>query len=224
VVDSGEACDYNNPNPPANSPVCRFNCTLVACGDGIFDPGEECDQGANNGPNAACDVDCTANTVCGDGVRDSNEKCDNGAHCANGAQCTLGGASCGDGSTCRARSGDGCSRYCFYEYCGNANGVNGPVGQLDPGEQCDDGNNQSGDGCSSICRFEAVCGNGTFEPALGEQCDASDASDPNRNVCSSICTIQQFCGDGVVTTSAGEQCEPPGTNTCTADCRTRVVR
>ena len=34
--------------------------------------------------------------------------------------------------------------------CGNSN--------VDPGEQCDDGNNVGGDGCSAICTFEGVVG------------------------------------------------------------------
>jgi hypothetical protein len=34
------------------------------CGDGAVDEGEECDDGANNGPGQACLADCTSN-VCG---------------------------------------------------------------------------------------------------------------------------------------------------------------
>ncbi len=37
-------------------------------------------------------------------------------------------------------------------YCGDGN--------LDPGEQCDDGNNINGDGCSSVCRTEGGGGGG----------------------------------------------------------------
>ena len=44
--------------------------------------------------------------------------------------------------------------------CGN--------GQLDAGEQCDDGNLNGCDGCSPSCQNE-VCGNGTVD--CGEQCD-----------------------------------------------------
>src|SRR5262249_22626739 len=42
-------------------------------------------------------------------------------------------------------------------------------GNLDPGEQCDDGNTVSCDGCSASCQIEA-CGNGKVECA--EECDA----------------------------------------------------
>ncbi len=36
-----------------------------------------------------------------------------------------------------------------FNFCGD--------GEVDPGEQCDDGNNVDGDGCSAICETEAVC-------------------------------------------------------------------
>ena len=43
-------------------------------------------------------------------------------------------------------------------YCGDGN--------LDPGEQCDDGNNVSGDGCSSVCTTEGGGGGGTVLVSL----------------------------------------------------------
>jgi hypothetical protein len=40
---------------------------VAYCGDGIAGPGEECDQGANNGqPGTACSASCTASAVCND--------------------------------------------------------------------------------------------------------------------------------------------------------------
>ena len=46
-------------------------------------------------------------------------------------------------------AGDGCGPTCFFEECGN--------GIIDPGEECDDGNNADGDGCQGNCfsRWEA---------------------------------------------------------------------
>jgi cysteine-rich repeat protein len=40
---------------------------------------------------------------------------------------------------------------------------------VDPGEECEDGNQAAGDGCSASCTLEGVCGNGLVEP--GEACD-----------------------------------------------------
>jgi hypothetical protein len=48
------------------------------CGDGKTQPPEECDNGAANGPHAACKADCTQN-VCGDGDLGPGEICDEGA-------------------------------------------------------------------------------------------------------------------------------------------------
>ena len=61
------------------------------CGDGVVDPGEECADGADNGPVFDCLADCTAN-VCGDGNVGPQEGCDDGNTvpddgCA--ADCTL---------------------------------------------------------------------------------------------------------------------------------------
>lgn len=48
------------------------------CGDGKTQPPEQCDDGADNGPQKACKTDCTKN-VCGDGDVGPGEKCDEGA-------------------------------------------------------------------------------------------------------------------------------------------------
>jgi hypothetical protein len=65
-------------------------CRVTVCGNGTLDPGEQCDDGANNGMNKACLRTCEWN-VCGDGqiCSDPNtcgkegptvlEQCDDGA-------------------------------------------------------------------------------------------------------------------------------------------------
>ena len=54
--------------------VCRHGqCLPSLCGNGVVDPGEQCDP-----PNGStCDSNCQ-NVVCGDGVRSGNEQCDDG--------------------------------------------------------------------------------------------------------------------------------------------------
>ncbi|MBK8260545.1 MAG: hypothetical protein IPK80_04305 [Nannocystis sp.] len=69
------------------------------CGDGVQDPGEECDDGQNNADNAACTASCLLN-VCGDGLLLSSvEECDDGQKNADNAACTASCrlAFCGDG-------------------------------------------------------------------------------------------------------------------------------
>ena len=99
-------------------------------------------------------------------------------------------------------------------------------GSLDPGEQCDDGNNVDGDGCDADCGIERpddcpecptcpFCGDGEVD--AGEECD--DGNTVGGDGCSSDCTLEPFCGDGNV--DSGEQCDD-GNNVdgdgCQADC------
>lgn len=75
-----------------------------------------------------------------------------------------------------------------YPICSGSSSICGN-GQVESGEQCDDGNTQSGDGCSSTCQFEQqepMCGNGAVE--FGEQCD--DGNTVNNDGCSSTCQTE----------------------------------
>src|SRR5947209_5246490 len=90
--------------------------------------------------------------------------------------------------------------------CGNPACVGVPAcqprcgnGIVDPGEQCDDGNDVNGDTCDSNCTTPA-CGNGIVDS--GEQCD--DGNDVNGDTCDSNCTMPA-CGNGIV--DPGEQCD-----------------
>jgi MYXO-CTERM domain-containing protein len=72
---------------------------------------------------------------------------------------------------------------------------------VDPGEECDDGNNVDGDGCSSECESEREpsCGDDNLDP--GEECD--DGNNVDGDGCSSECEEEEEepCddedGDGV---------------------------
>src|SRR5262249_40007800 len=96
------------------------------CGNGVKDPGEDCDPGPG-GATATCDADCTV-AKCGDGVVNAaaGEACDEGGDGPNcDADCTL--PVCGDGHWNRivedcddgnTKDGDGCSGNCgFVETC-----------------------------------------------------------------------------------------------------------
>lgn len=75
--------------------------------------------------------------------------------------------------------------------CGN--------GELEPTEQCDDGNFDNQDGCNVLCRFN-LCGNGLLEKF--EECD--DNNNLDGDGCSRDC-IYEVCGNKRVET--GEQCD-----------------
>jgi cysteine-rich repeat protein len=158
------------------------------CGNGIFDDGEECDDG-NVASGDGCSSTC-ATEVCGNGILDPEEACDDGNLVADdGCTPTCVAQPCGNGILDSGEmcddgnifGGDGCSATCVAEACGN--------GTLDFGEMCDDGNVVAGDGCSPNCVAE-VCGNGILDP--GETCD-------DGNV---------VAGDGCSPTCAAEPMQP----------------
>jgi len=94
--------------------------------------------------------------------------------------------------------------------CGN--------GQLDGGEECDDGSANSDtlpDACRTSC-VEAFCGDGVVD--TGEECD--DGNQIDGDGCEGDCTLTQgVCGDGVV--DAGEECDDGNQidgDGCESDC------
>ena len=194
-------------------------CIADDCGNGVTDPGEECDDG-NISDGDGCTASCRFET-CGDGIVGPNEDCDTrGASVTCNVNCTS--PVCGDGIvnplyTAPAAPGpeqcdppseaNGCSAYCRFERCGN--------GVTDPGEECDDGNNIKGDTCFE-CAIEK-CGNARIDP--GEGCD--DGNVAGGDGCSADCNIE-FCGDGRandLTAHSHEDCDTAGNSaTCNLNC------
>jgi len=62
--------------------------------------------------------------------------------------------------------------------------------ELEPGEECDDGNTVDLDGCSAEC-LEEICGNSRIDP--GEECDDGNTVALDR--CDALCQLE--CGNGV---------------------------
>jgi cysteine-rich repeat protein len=195
-----------------------FSVAEPECGDGeINQPGETCDPpGSNAGQPNECREDCT---FCGDDILDAGEECDDGNN-LDGDGCS---AFCEDEPFC----GDGILQVELGETCeppgsnaGQPNECRGDCtfcgdGNLDAGEECDDGNNLDGDGCSAFCAIEPFCGDGVLN-LPGETCDPPGSNAGQPNECRADCT---FCGDGVLDT--GEQCDD-GNNVdgdgCSATC------
>jgi len=212
VVDPSlnEQCD-----PPDGGLTCKADCRFVTCGNGLPDPGEECDDGASNSDTTpdACRTNCTA-PACGDNVVDSGETCDPGAQTAScDGDCTA--VQCGDGWTNGAAGelcddsnltdGDGCDSNCTPTGCGN--------GIVTAGEFCDTGGESAS--CDDDCTAP-VCGDGNANAAAGEDCDTSGES----ATCDADCT-SVVCGDGIINTAAGEECEDgnaTGGDGCSAAC------
>jgi fibro-slime domain-containing protein len=200
--DAGQQ-QFGTPPGPDASPTSDGGCvgascadaTMAAvCGDGMIEPGEQCDDG-NGTPGDGCSGICqiepgyacptvdqacvfTLTQTCGDGKIEGDEACDDG-NTTNGDGCS---------STCDVESGYACATAntpctkTTVAACGDKT--------VNAGEQCDDGNLTAGDGCSPTCKIEQ----GFTCPTPG-----------------SPCQILQYCGDGVVQSSNGETCDDANT-------------
>ncbi|MFN8546139.1 MAG: vWA domain-containing protein [Candidatus Binatia bacterium] len=193
---------------PPNTLTCYSDCTLIACGNGRVEPGEECEP---SNPTPPCDQNCQRVPICGDGFLDTPEACDppNQTNCT--PQCQL--SVCGNEVL---EPGEECDGSAFGSFtcaplpcqCGPSC-VRTPVcgdGQVDGFEQCEPPNSSN---CDGSCRLIS-CGNGIVQP--GEECEP-----PNTNLCDASCQRVPLCGDTFVDFPP-EQCEPPGTATCFTDC------
>jgi len=181
VVASPEVCDDGNTN---SGDGCSADCKTVEsgwqcrvpghpcvplCGDGKITGTEQCDDGNTMGgdgcsgtcqlePGAACTGTPSKCTVakCGNGVQETGEACDCGNDPTNFPSACTGpnGLFNGDGTGCTktctkeptCRDSTGKTTACSTS-CGNGN--------VETGEDCDDGNNKDGDGCSKDCKIEA---------------------------------------------------------------------
>jgi len=242
---NGEVCDaaYGD-----DCFYCSDNCEYVTekgpfCGDGNEDQGyEECDDGAQNGVpctpayggtctycTSTCEEETVSGSSCGDGNLDQGEQCDDGNNIDNdgcSADCQLpdncsdrcvesigcdGGFVCTDGFCRNSACGDEVD--CICATCGD--------GELDAGEQCDDGNVINGDGCNVDCTKPDGC---------NDVCISSIGCDDGLGCFSGVCRNTSCsgeidctcisCGDGNL--DPGEQCDD-GNNTngdgCSASCR-----
>ena len=166
-----------------------------SCGDGVVDPGEQCDLGPQNAADGQCTPDCTI-AACGDGYLYSDfEECDDGNTVDTDAcvgNCEL--AVCGDGyvqagvEDCddgNDDDADGCTSSCTPGICGD--------GIEQAGEQCDDGNTDTTDACPA-CQL-AFCGDGYIQADV-ETCD--DGNTESNDACTSPFCEPAACGDGIV--------------------------
>ena len=70
---------------------------------------------------------------------------------------------------------------------------------------------------------DPVCGDGTVDSGMGEECDDNNLADEDG--CSSLCLIE-YCGDGVIQTGMGETCDDGGNSDgdgCSALCQLEGV-
>lgn len=207
VRSSLEACDDGN---ASDGDGCSADCTQIEdgwqcrmpgkpcvprCGDGQLVGGEQCDDGNtdnDDGCSSTCirepGFDCSSGhciaIVCGDGDKTGAEACDlgdqNGLFNGDGSGCSK---TCTPEPTCRV---DGKTQACSTA-CGDGN--------IDSGEECDDGNHNDNDGCSSKCTKEDGfnCQNKDYSDA--QPC----ADDSSKNCLVLPITYRDFDGQQVAT-------------------------
>lgn len=144
-------------------------CLVSPCGNGVMDPGEDCDDG-NIVDGDGCDHDCHLER-CGDGVLQPSR----------GEVCDLGDAMNGK---CM-----GCSADCkSLERCGDG------IIDSECGEICDNGPNPTNacNGCDAQCKSKQTCGNGIVDTECGEVCN------PPGGACAPDCRSAGMCGNGIV--------------------------
>ncbi len=188
----------------------------VLCGNGVREPGEECDDGPVNSDTLAdaCRTNCIR-AHCGDGVVDSRETCDDGNDVDD----------------------DECRNDCALPTCGD--------GEVNPGEACDDGNTSNTDACLNTCAA-ASCGDGfvregveqcdspdplpctTTCGSVGGQacvdCELADGCEPPAETCNGRDDDCDGTTDDGFACAAGQEaacttrCGSTGTGRCTDEC------
>jgi len=192
-----------------------------ACGNGVVETGESCDDGASNSDSmpGACRTGCLL-PACGDLVVDPEEACDDGNSATE--PCLYGLPSCTVcASDCTLSAG-------VTSYCGD--------GAITESERCDDGNTvtesctyglTSCTVCASDCTLSAgvtsYCGDGVIE--AGEECDDGPLNDDlTADACRRNCTLPA-CGDG--TLDSVEACDDGNLSDrdqCTSTCELGLGR
>ncbi|HLK37958.1 MAG TPA: DUF4215 domain-containing protein, partial [Polyangiaceae bacterium] len=245
--DTKHACSGGMPKADGTAcgtgQICKGGtCISPNCGDGVVEPGEQCDFGSSNGIGVGCETDCTFSCTLTPDSCITPDLCAGtnacvafmkggslGQHCVVGPPPTAGTA-CPVGGTCTGQ-------LCVTPNCGN--------GTVDPGEECDFGSagNMHGSGCEPDCTFSCastpnspnVCSGADVCSAApqvctmvngpsggaGKKCAAGPvlaqcASCGGKDICVGNVCKGSTCGDGCVV--APETCDPPGPG-CDAKCQ-----
>ncbi len=161
--------------PPSYASSSAGIVSLIVCGNGVTDPGEQCDDG-NLSDTDFCTTGCRINP--NPVAQSSSRPIVNRSASSSSMYVAIGAPRpgfnpmfCGNGRLDLAEDCDlgtqnsdlpnaSCRSDCSLTRCGDqvVDGIRG--------EQCDDGNGIDGDGCSSACTLEQFAGNPSSAPVL----------------------------------------------------------
>ena len=192
------------------------------CGNGIKDPGEQCDKGSvNNTHGSGCEPDCTLTCIFQGAGMFGDAQCDDGDDCNGKETCGMDnnchkGQPLADGATCAM------AKICHSMVCGDI--ICGD-GLTSAGEECDDGakNGLPGDGCDKACHFVCVSKDPNRNCALADVCQGMSACNDMTHLCSTpmplpegtVCAMGKVCRMGACTATVcgngileqGEACD-----------------
>ncbi|GIW43524.1 MAG: hypothetical protein KatS3mg077_0806 [Candidatus Binatia bacterium] len=175
----GAACDFE-----------LGECSAAACGNGLLELGEECDDG-NTDPGDCCDATCqfepSASACSDDNPCTTNDSCDGQGVCVPGSPVV-----CDDQNPCTHDSCDPDTGNCDFV----------PEGA---GTPCDDGNPcTTGDACDG----SGTCVGGAVDCDDNNACTA-DTCDAQTGQCGHVANVGQSCDDGDLCTT-GDACDVEG--------------
>jgi len=198
----GGALSHEITAPPAAVVYTAFY--FPACGDGVLDDGEACDDG-NTAPGDCCAPDCSLSPA--------------GAPCADdGIPCTVG--TCDGAGACEHLPDDGAcadSNPCTDDVCDPVTGCQHTPNGLpcDDGDACTTGDTCTGGGCAGGAPL--ACGDGN--PCTDDLCDPLTGCEhpPNQLPCDdeNACTTGDTCAGGGCVGGAPLVCGD--SNLCTDD-------
>ena len=209
---SGDPCDA-----PYSCDEPSQSCILIECGNGILEPGEDCDDGnvlAGDCCNAMCQFEA-AESPCPDGVY-----C-NGAEICNGEGACLSGTpiDCSDGILCTTDScneaNDSCDNIPDNAACDDLQFCNG-IEVCDPALGCQPGTRVDCPDDGAFCTGTEYCDENA------DACASTDNPCPTGTVCnddSDSCDPLVVCGNRTV--EEGEDCDDGNTeggDCCSATC------
>jgi cysteine-rich repeat protein len=198
---------------------------MEACGNGVTEPGEICDDG-NTANGDGCSANCLSRETCGNSIVDVTEICDDG-NMVSGDNCRgdcKGTEVCGDGQVDVGENcddGDPIGGNCSPD-CLSGTGCGNGFVNTDLGEECDDGNMVETDDCRNNCHL-ATCGDAVINATgvLDEDCDDGVLGVATETFTCNIDCTTAACGDGKVNQAHDEECDTGSTldtTACDSDC------